>query len=340
MAANAARLPKGQGVIDIMARAKFGQIQALLLLGGSVSAQLPDSEGMVREALMSVNFMVSTASAMEDPDVMYADLVLPRASWYEREAHYISSERKVARSLPSLDPLPESRTDMEFLSMLGSQFVAGPDFDFPSSTVALDELRIASEGAPADMSSLVLGQDLTDARGMQWPVKDELSASAKGNPRRHMGQDGRVPGFPTPTGKALTLPQEHPGLRRPQDPEFPMTAIMSIGDVTWWDGLHYTPHGGDVVRPRQVDAAYVEVGAEDAVELGLEEGSMALVTSGSRSVVLPVRLAPTGMAKGHVFIPWGGDIEVQALAPSAPLDGDGVPPWSTFPVKLEVAPFS
>jgi ferredoxin-nitrate reductase len=337
MASNASRLPPGNGAIEMMVRARAGELLALLLLGGSVSAQLPDAEGLVKAALMSI-YVVSTASGLDDPDVAYADMVLPRMSWYEREAHYVSSERKVARSLPSLPRTPGARTEMEFLAQLGTHFVGGPDFDYSSPTIAMDELRRASAGTPADISALVLGQDLTDARGMQWPVGDVTAASAKGTPRRYMGQDGREAGFPTPTGKALTMPQEHPGLRRPSDPEFPMTAIMSIGEATWWDGLQYAPHGGDVVRPMDVEGAYIQMGSEDAAELGLDEDSTALVSSGSGSVSLPVRLSPPGIARGHVFIPWGVDVTVQGLAPSIPMDADGVPPWSTFPVKVEPAP--
>jgi anaerobic selenocysteine-containing dehydrogenase len=338
MAVNAARLPPGMGVIDMLNKAKTGELLALLLLGGSVSSHLPDTENLVRPALKSI-YVVSTARDLEDPDVAFADMVLPRASWYEREAHYVSSERKVTRSLPSLARLDGTRTDMEFLASLGTEFVGGPAFDFPSPTVALDELKRASSGAPADISAMPLGVDLTDSRGMQWPIADPVSASSKGTPRRHMGQDGRGTGFPTETGRALTLPREHPGLRRPSSPEYPMTAIMSIEGATWWDNLQFLPRGGDVVRPRGLEAAYMEVGSEDAMKLGLVEGSMALVTSAQGSLELPVRIMPSG-AQGHVFIPWGADAAVQALAPSLSMDGNGVPPWSAFPVRVGPAPLS
>lgn len=154
-----------------------------------------------------------------------------------------------------------------------------------------------------------------------------------------MGQDGRGASFPTETGRALTLPREHPGLRRPPSPEYPVTAVMSIEGATWWDNLQFLPRGGDVVRPREVEPAYLEVGSEDALELGLAEGSMALVTSAQGSLELPVRITTSG-AKGHVFIPWGGDVLVQALAPSLQMDGNGVPPWSVFHVRVEPAPLS
>ncbi len=337
LATNAANLLVGPGVVDILSRAKLGDLNVLVLLGGNVTSQLPDRENLVVPALTNLSYVVATAAHLEDPDVAWADLVLPRPSWYEREAHYVSSERKVGRSLPSLAPLDGAWTEMRFLAALGSRFLGGNEFDFPTSTVAMEEMSRASSGAPSDMTALPLGRDLTDARGVQWPVPDPLTAASKGTPRRHMGQDGRT-GFPTTTGKALALPREHPGLKRPPNASFPMTALVSLDAATWWDGQQYGVLGGEVVRRRRVEPAYVEVSPEDATELGLAEGSRALVTSATSSMELPVRLGVPGMAKGHVFIPWGVDEDVQRLAPSFPLDGDGIPPWSHFPVRVEAAP--
>jgi ferredoxin-nitrate reductase len=334
MADNASRLPPGLGALDMLARARTGELKVLLLLGGAISQQLPDSGGLVREALGTVPFMVTTAARLEDPDVVHADLVLPRASWFQREAHYISSERKVSRSMPSMSRSEGTRTEMEVLADLGSRFVSGSEFDLPTATEAVDELRMTSEGAPADISALPLGDDLTDARGMQWPVPDLATAASGGTPRRHMGQDGGD-GFPTPTGKALIVPREHPGVRRPPSPDYPMTALISLDPSSWWDRTFYLPSGGEVVRPLVLEPAYVEVAPEDAAELGLGDGSMVRVVSASNQMELPVQVGHAGTVRGHVFLPWGTGLPVQALAPSIPLDVDGVPPWSAFPVRLE-----
>ncbi len=336
LADNASRLPPGPGALDILARARTDQLKVLLLLGGAVTQQLPDTEGLVAEAMMAVPFLVTTAARLEDPDVAYANLVLPRASWYEREGHYISSERKVSRSLPAMARLEGTRTEMEVLADLGSRFVSGPEFDLATATEAMDELRRASEGAPADIIALPLGDDLTEARGLQWPVPDLLTAAAGGTPRRHMGQDGGE-GFPTPSGKALVTPREHPGLRRPPDPDYPSTALISVDGATWWDSLMFKPFGGDLERPEELEPAYVEVPPEDAAEMGLTEGSIARITSRTSTLELPVRVGPTGMVRGHVFIAWGTDLPVQTLAPSIPLDAHGVPPWSAIPVRVEPA---
>jgi anaerobic selenocysteine-containing dehydrogenase len=334
MADNASRLPPGLGALAVLAGSRTDQLKVLLMLGGFVSQQLPDTGGLVQEALANVPFVITTAARLEDPDVVYADLVLPRASWSEREAYYVSSERKVSRSLPSMARLGGTRTEMEVLADLGARFVSGPEFSLPTATVAMDELCRATAGSPADMSALPLGDELTDSRGMQWPVTDLATAAAGGTPRRHMGQDGGT-GFPTPTGKALVVPREHPGVRRPMDPEYPMTALVSVDGATWWDRSFPEPAGGEVVRPMELEPSYVEVHPDDATELGLEEGSIATVTSATGMLELPVRVGPRGMARGHVFMAWGSGLPIQMLAPSIPLDGDGVPPWSAFPVRVE-----
>ncbi len=332
----ATQLPPGLGVMEILRRASNEKMPLLFLLGGGVSPSLPDRDMLVVPALLAA-YVVAMTSHLEDPDVAYANLVLPAPSWFEREAHYISSDRRVARSLASL-PRPEgTRSGPEVLSVIGFEQMADETLILPSSFLAMDELRSVSEDAPADMSELPLGDDLTATRGVQWPVATERSATLKGTARRHMGQDGAGGGFPTETGRALIHPREHPGIRQAVSPDFPLKAVVSLDAATWWDGQMVLPSGSDVVRPRDVEPAYVEVTAEDAEELGLLEGDLAQVTSATGTLHLPVRLAAEGSRKGHVFLPWGGDVNTQVLAPSFPLDRNGCPPWTVFPIRLEPA---
>lgn len=334
LADEAARLPEGLGALETLARAKAGDLPVLLLLGGSVSTQIPDLDNLVDPALRR-SMVVVTAAHLDDPDVAYADYVLPRPSWYERECYAVSSERRVGRSLPSMAALEGVRTELDVLSSMGRMLISDPHFEFPTSTQAMEEMRRATRRTPADLTALPLGRDLTESRGVQWPVPDERTADLKGTARRYLGQDGINQGFPTPSGKATIMPREWPGLRRSESPVFPLTAVMSLDGATWWDGRMYLPQGGDVLRPSEVEGAYVELTAEDAAELLLLEGSTARVTSAQGSAELPVRISEKGTAKGTVFLPWGVDIPTQRLAPSGPLDSNGVPPWSAFPVRVE-----
>jgi anaerobic selenocysteine-containing dehydrogenase len=336
-AQEAARLPPGPGPINILKKAGQGEVPMLVLLGGAVTPHLPDQDGLVEPAMREARFVVSSAAHMEDPDVMWADLVLPSLPWYERELHLTSAERKVARSLPSLGAPGGPRTELEMLSEMGSMMVADDLFPFVGSTGALEELARATKGTPADMTALPLGDELTEARGVQWPVSTERAASLKGNPRRHMGQDGGPEAFPTPSGKAVILPQEHKGLMDPPGLDYPMLAIVSIGPDTWWSGQHYPPEGGAVVRSRQNASAYVELAAEDAQGMGLAEGDLVKVTTPRGSIIATARIAEEGTLPGYVFVPWGGSVRTSSMPPSFPLDRHSVPPWSVFACRVEPA---
>ena len=241
----------------------------------------------------------------------------------------------MARSLPSLAAPEGTRTAPQVLSSVGSEVVAGTAFSLFTSRLAMDEIRRVTVDTPADMRALPLGMDLTDTRGVQWPVATERSATLKGTARRYLGQDGMAPGFPTDTGKALILPREYPGLREATSPDYPLKALMSLDPSTWWDGQLPLPSGSEVVRPKDVEPAYVEVSRGDAAELGLVEGGLVKVISPNATLLLPVRIAGDGSKMGHVFVPWGGDVRTHALAPSFPLDRNGVPSWTVFPVRLE-----
>ena len=332
----AARLPTGHGAVGMLAKAKVGEMPFLLLLGGSVSPQMPDTDNLVDKALRT-SFVVSTAAHLEDPDVAYADMVLPRPSWYEREAHLISSQRQVARSLPSMAAMDGTRPEWMVLSEIGTGLISDPLFGHSGPTEIVDEITRVTVDTPADMRALPKGDDLTESRGVKWPVVTDRSAAQGGTARRHNGQDGRE-GFPTAWGKALIVPREDPTLRRPPVPDYPLMAVVSLDGGTWWDGQLYQPYGGDVVRPRDVEGAYIEMTREDAGALLLAEGMSAQVISAHGTITLPVRYAEVGTAPGHVFMPWGAETRTQALAPSFPLDSNGVPPWSAFPVRVAPAP--
>jgi predicted molibdopterin-dependent oxidoreductase YjgC len=323
--------------VEILGRASRRQLPVLLLLGGSVSEEVPDSH-LVDTALRSA-YVVSNAAHLEDPDVAYTDLLLPGGTWYDREGHYISSERRVALSWPVFPLETRGWRTIYVLSKIGGAMGPPELFDENESSWSwMRELAEVTRGTPADLTHLPLLFDLREARGVQWPVATERSASFGGTARRHMGQDGRGPGFPTESGKAVVLPREHPGLRRATDPAYPLRAVMGLDIGTWWDGTFFELTGGEVERSRVRRGAYVEMTREDAQDLGLAEMALALVTSLSGEVELPVRYAQTGTVRGHVFIPWGGDKRTQVLAPSFPLDRNGVPPWSVFHVRVEVAP--
>jgi len=324
------------GAMDILAAAAEGRLPRLLLLGGTVTASLPDQAGLLEQAMASA-YVAATVAHLEDPDADWADLLLPRLPWPQRECHYISADRRVARSLPCMGASAGPRTELEVLAALGALMTSGGEFEARTSAAAMAELSRATEGAAADMSALPVGDALTEARGVQWPVATATQAALKGTARRHMGQDGRGTGFPTPTGKALVVPREHRALADAPTMDRAHVAVLSVDDGTWWDSTQYLPEGGAVVRDRERGESYVELASEDALAIGALGGESVIVSTERGQVLLPVRIAPAGTARGHVFLPWGSRSHLGTLPPSGKRDRNGTPPWSTFAVRVERA---
>ena len=324
------------GAMDMLAAAADGRLPRLLLLGGTVTAHLPDQAGLLEQAMASA-YVAATVAHLEDPDADWADLLLPRLPWPQRECHYISADRRVARSLPFMGAPAGPRTELEVLAALGAIMTSGGEFEARTSAAAMAELARATAGAAADMSALPAGDALTEARGVQWPVATATQAALKGTARRHMGQDGLGAGFPTPTGKALVAPREHLPLADAPTSERPLTAILSVDAGTWWDSTQYVPEGGAVVRDRTHEESYVELALEDGLALGALGGETVIVSTARGQVQVPVRIAPSGTARGHAFLPWGSRDQTGTLPPSGKRDRNGTPPWSTFAVRVELA---
>ncbi len=335
LSSNATRA-RTMGAMEILVAAADGRLPRLLLLGGTVTASLPDQAGLVEQAMASA-YVAATVAHLEDPDAAWADMLLPRLPWPQRECHYISADRRVARSLPCMGAPATARTELEVLAALGALMTSGSEFEARTSSAAMAELARATEGESADMSALPAGDALTEARGVQWPVATATQAALKGTARRHMGQDGLGAGFPTPTGKALVVPREHVPLVDAPDLVRTFTAVLSVDDGTWWDSTQYLPEGGAVVRERVREESYAELAREDAAGMAATEGSMVIVSTERGSVQVPVRIAPAGTARGHVFLPWGSRDEVGTLPPSGRRDRNGTPPWTTFAVRVEHA---
>jgi ferredoxin-nitrate reductase len=333
-AREASRAATTSSPVKVLQGAADGQVPVLLLLGGTVTAHVPNSSALV-EGAMRAAFVAATVGHLEDPDAAWADLLLPHVPWPQRECHFVSAERRVLRSLPCVGGPAGMRTELEVLARIGATIAGADAFPFTGQADAMAELKRATEDAPADMSQLPLAQALTDARGVQWPVATATAAKLKGVPRRYLGQDGLGAGFPTPTGKAVILPREHKGLVDAPTPGRPFVAVVSVDGDTWWDGLDYVVAGGDVERARDMPPSYVEIASADALGMLATEGTLVRVSTERGGVEVPARIAPEGTAAGHVFLPWGGAARVGVLPPSAPLDRNGTPPWTAFAVSVE-----
>ena len=203
--------------VGMMERALKGEVQAMFLIYAT-HIDLPDAYNLSRPALTKT-FTVVQEIYTQAPNNLYADVILPAATWGEWVGGtYIQSERRFYVVDGTANPIKGTRPDMDMVidkgKMIASRLGLDAERIFPyqrkengyydPEEVFRDFLR-ASEGTDADMSGLLVVekqtgkspyQQIRDLRGIQWPAPNAEIAKHGGTERRYMKQEGPWPGKP------------------------------------------------------------------------------------------------------------------------------------------------
>ncbi|MGL1885321.1 MAG: molybdopterin-dependent oxidoreductase [Reichenbachiella sp.] len=196
--------------IGMMERALKGEVDAMFLIYAT-HIDLPDSHNLVRPALTKM-FTVVQEIYTQAPNNLYADVILPAATWGEWVGGtYIQSERRFYVVDGTANPIKGTRPDMDMvidkMKMIGKRL--GLDVDkivpyerkengFYDPEEVFRDLCKASKGTDADMTGVLevekeTGkspyQQIRDLRGIQWPAPTAEIAKKGGVARRYLDQE-------------------------------------------------------------------------------------------------------------------------------------------------------
>ena len=270
----------GLTVTEIINQAGKGKVKGLYIMGENPVISDPDSNH-VRAALEKVEFLVVQDIFLSDT-ARYADMVLPAASFAEKDGTFTNTERRVQRIRKAIDPPGRARADWEILGEMAKRCgYDGMRYRHPSEI--MEEI--------AGLTPIYGGMtyDRLDPFGLQWPCP---SKDHPGTPYLHQGTFSKGKGTFVPC--VYIAPDELP------DDEYPFT--LSTGRVYW----HW--HTGTMTRrtstlDREVPGPYMEMNPADARKLGLREGGKARVSSRRGSIKIPVKITEK-VKEGSVFIPF------------------------------------
>jgi ferredoxin-nitrate reductase len=203
--------------VGMMERALKGEVKAMFLIYAT-HIDLPDTYNLARPALTKT-FTVVQEIYKNAPNNLYADVILPAATWGEWVGGtYIQSERRFYVCDGTANPVKGCRPDMDMVIDKGKLIADKLGLDsekiFPyqrkengfydPEEVFRDFLK-ASKGTDADLTGILevekeTGkspyQQLRDLRGIQWPAPTAAIAKAGGTKRRYMSQEGYWPEKP------------------------------------------------------------------------------------------------------------------------------------------------
>lgn len=269
----------GLTVVEMMNAAAEGRIKGMYIMGENPMVSDPDI-GHVEDGLSNLDFLVVQDIFLSET-ARLADVVLPAASFAEKEGAFTNTERRVQKLSAVIEPIGESKPDWQIICELSRRL--GYDMRYGTAMEITDEL--------ASVSPLYGGitSDRLDGRGLQWPCRDE---NDPGTRFLHRGKFTR--------GKGKFHPLEYRDPVEMTDERYPFT--LTTGR------LYYHFHTRTMTgRSRGlsdiVPGAFVEINPEDAKALGIGDGETIAVGSRRGEIEIETRVTDR-VGRGTVFIPF------------------------------------
>jgi assimilatory nitrate reductase catalytic subunit len=293
----------GKAAIDMFRAAADGEIKALWIVCTNPANSLPDQK-LVRRALERAEFVIVQEASRTAATVDFADLLLPAASWAEKEGTVTNSERCISRVRAAVPPPGEARADWAIAAAVGRRLErllperrvperAGRSmFDWPDVHAVWLEHREATRGRDLDITGLTWAA-LDTPR--QWPAPEAAPAG-----RARLFADGR---FLTPDGRARFSAPAWTPTAEARDAHYPMA--LTTGRLRdQWHSMTRTGTLGRLLAHRSVPT--VDLHPQELARRRLEPGDLVTVKSRRGTLVLPVQ-ADDGVPPAQAFIAmhWG-----------------------------------
>ena len=268
----------GLPITEIIEAAHRGEIKALYIIGENPALSEPDI-GHAREALENLEFLVVQDIFLSET-ALIADVVLPAASFAEKDGTFTNTERRVQRLRKAIEPIGDSRPDWWITCQLGKMMEGkGFRFDHP--------YQIMEEIASLTPSYGGISYERLENGGLQWPCPTE---DHPGTPILHTGLFTR--------GKGRFIPLEYKPPMELPDAQYPL--VLTTGRSLY----HF--HTGTMTRKVKglniiMGEGPVEINPGDASSLGIADGEMVKVISRRGEVSARAKVTDAS-ASGVVFM--------------------------------------
>ncbi len=313
----------GLTAVELFEAVGRGEIKALWIACTNPAQSLPDLTN-VHAALAQCPFVVVQEVSAQTDTTAFADLLLPAASWGEKDGTVTNSERCISRTRAAVPPPGKARSDWdivvdfarrleEFLPVVRTEPVEGSGqslFPYESAEAIFNEHRASTIGRDLDIGGLSYAL-LETVGPQQWPFP--VGAT---NGKTRLYSDGI---FPTASGKARFKAIQHCPTAETTDARLPLH--LNSGRLRdQWHGMSRTG-----IVPRLFSHApepMLEMHPRDMERRSLKDGD--LVTLKGKRGALQVRVAASATlrpAQTFMSMHWGAQFMnsrgVNTLTPTA-----------------------
>jgi len=252
-----------------------GKVTAFYMVGENPILADADANH-VQEALEQIEFLVCQDIFLTET-AKFAHVVLPAASFAEKDGTNTNTERRVQRVRPAIEPVGDSKPDWWIACEIAKRMGAkGFDFTEPSEIIAEIASVAPSYGGMA--------YDRLENGGLQWPCPN---ADHPGTPFLHSEKFAR--------GKGQFMPLEYKEPAELPDDKYPLTLTT---DRSLYH-FHTSTMSRRVKGLDDLDGQeLLKIHPEDAANLEISDGEMLRVSSRRGKIEVRAKLTdtcPTGV---------------------------------------------
>ncbi|WP_455231547.1 nitrate reductase [Geopseudomonas aromaticivorans] len=295
------QLPETTGLsaIELFEAVRVGKIKALWIACTNPAQSMPD-QNKIHEALAACPFVVVQEAFFTTETCRYADLLLPAASWGEKEGSVTNSERRISHVRRAVPAPAEARPDWaivcDFARRLEPQLRPGlPSlFDFSNPAALFEEYKQLTAGRDLDLSGISHAL-LDDLGPQQWPFP---AGAVSGTPRLY-GEGV----FPTASGRAQFVADPYRAAQEKREARYSLT--LNTGRLRdQWHGMSRTGTAAQLFG--HVEEATLSLHPDELQRRRLASGDLVKLRSRRGSLILPVQ-ADDSIRPGQAFLPmhWG-----------------------------------
>lgn len=271
--------PAGLPATEMMNAAYAGKLKALYVIGENPMVSDPDLNH-ARKALEKLDFLV-VQDIFRTETAELADVVLPSASFAEKDGSFTNTERKVERVRKAVAPPGEAREDWMIMSDLAGRM--GYRMNYENAQGIMEEI------ARVTPSYCGINYQRLESGGIHWPC---TGSDHPGTPCLHMDEFS--------CGLGVFHPIEYNPAAELPDEEYPL--YLTTGRVL------YQYHTGSMTMRSQglnelAPECFVEISEPDADQYQLSNGDRLKVASRRGEIEALARISRKAV-QGTIFIPF------------------------------------
>jgi formate dehydrogenase alpha subunit len=273
-------LPPSPGLtlVEMLEAAYRREIKALYLVGENPALSDPDSRH-VWESLAKLEFLVVQDIFLSET-AKFAHVVLPAASFAEKDGTFTNTERRVQRVRKAVEPIGDSKPDW-WITCQVAQRLEAKGFDYSHPFDIMEEIRNLTPSYGG------IGYQRLENGGLQWPCPID---DHPGTPILHVNTFVR--------GKGRFVPLKYIPPAEMPDEDYPLILTTGRSLYHFHTGTMTRKVAGlNVIEPEGV----VEISPEDASQLGIAQGDKVKISSRRGEIIAKAKVTEA-LPSGVVFM--------------------------------------